>query len=64
LAYISIRYILHPGSAEVPPLPVDHRLISEKILRGSQWGETTNILILFELCPELHIMFVNLKDTF
>jgi len=26
-----------------------------KILNGSQWRETTNILISFELCPELHI---------
>jgi len=26
-----------------------------KILNGSQWRVTTNILIWFELCPELHI---------
>jgi len=26
-----------------------------KILYGSQWRETINILISFELCPELHI---------
>jgi len=35
-----------------------------KILNGSQWREATNILISFELCTELHMMFVNLKDTF
>jgi len=31
---------------------------------GSQRRETTYLFIPSELCPELYMMFVNLKDTF
>ncbi len=39
-------------------------LVRKKNMNSSHWGKENYFLILSELCPELHTMFLNLKVDF